>query len=79
MLGSQKTLRGWKNGDPCYKFEEKFGKGIASDNLKAEDGPIESVVSILNQGWFCIALDIWQCLETFSFVTTVEEGGATGL
>lgn len=50
MLESQKTLRGWKDEVPCCKFEQKFGKDIASDNLKAEDGPNEPVVSVLDHG-----------------------------
>lgn len=56
-----------------------FGKGIACDNLKAEDGPNEPVVSVLNLGWFCTPGDIWQCLETFVFVTTGDEDGVTDM
>lgn len=48
MLGSQETLKGWKNGGPCYKFEQD--KCIACDNLKAQDERIEPVVSVLNWG-----------------------------
>lgn len=50
MCQEARKLQDWKNGGLCYKCEQILGKGIAYDNLKAEDGPNEPVVSVLNLG-----------------------------